>query len=162
RPIASMPHKNLVCRRSLVAAIAIVLLSVSTLPAAGPRALSQGTLPNDSRLGPLKDLDGYFPFAPPQTKEEWTTRAERVRRQILVAEGLWPMPTKTPLSAVIHGKIERPDYTVEKVYFESAPDFFVTGNLYKPKKISGKVPAVLFAHGHWKDARLSELDDAAI
>ena len=70
------------------------------------------------------------------------------------------MPTKTPLNAVIHGKIERPDYTVEKVYFESAPGFFVTGNLYRPKDVKGKVPGVLFAHGHWKDARLSEESEA--
>src|SRR5262245_40408307 len=106
-----MPSSNPSCRRLHLAALAAVLLTVSSLPAAGPRALSEGTLPNASRLGPLKDLDGYFPFAPPQTKEEWTTRAEHVRRQILVAEGLWPMPTKTPLHAVIHGKIDQPEYT---------------------------------------------------
>ena len=61
-----------------------------------------------------------------------------MRRQILVSQGLWPMPTKTPLNAVIHGKIERPEYTVEKVYFESAPGFFVTGNLYRPKNVQGQ------------------------
>ena len=77
-----------------------------------------------------------------------------MRRQILVAAGLWPMPTKTPLNAVIHGKIDRGEYTVEKVYFESAPGFFVTGNLYRPKNIKGKVPGVLFAHGHRENARL--------
>jgi dienelactone hydrolase len=63
------------------------------------------------------------------------------------------MPTKTPLNAVTHGKIDQGDYTVEKVYFESAPGFFVTGNLYRPKNITGKVPAVIFPHGHWTDAR---------
>ncbi len=129
---------------------------VTPLHAAGPRVLAPGTLPKDVRLQPLKDLNGYFPFTPPKSKSDWEVRAECVRRQILVAEGLWPMPTKTPLHAVIHGKIERPDYTVEKVYFESAPKFFVTGNLYRPKTVHGKVPGVLFAHGHWKDARLSE------
>jgi dienelactone hydrolase len=113
-------------------------------------------LPNDVRLQPLKDLNGYFPFEPPQSKEEWDKRAEYVRRQVLVSQGLWPTPTRTPLNAVIHGKIERPDYTVEKVFFESAPGFFVTGNLYRPKNVMGKVPGVLFAHGHWSDARLSE------
>ena len=128
----------------------------------GPRVLPEGRLPNDVRLNPLKDLDGYFPFTPPVSKEAWAKRADRVRRQILVAEGLWPMPTKTPLNAVIHGKIDRGDYTVEKVYFESAPGFFVTGNLYKPAKIVGKAPAVLFAHGHWKDARLSESSEAEL
>jgi dienelactone hydrolase len=123
---------------------------------APPRVLPQGELPDDVRLSPPKDLDGYFPFTPPKSKEAWEPRAERVRRQILVAEGLWPMPTKTPLNPVIHGRIDRDDYTVEKAYFESAPGFFVTGNLYRPKNPKGKVPAVLFAHGHWKDARLSE------
>src|SRR3989441_1283696 len=72
------------------------------------------------------------------------------------------MPTKTPLNAVIHGKTDRGEYTVEKVYFESAPGFFVTGNLYRPKNVSGKVPGVLFAHGHWADARLSESTDAEL
>ena len=132
------------------------------LVAGPPRSLPSGTLPNDARLKPLKDLNGYFPFDPPASAEAWAARADRVRRQIIVAEGLWPMPTKTPLNAVIHGRIDKGDYTVEKVYFESAPGFFVTGNLYRPKHITGKVPAVLFAHGHWKDARLSEATDEAV
>ncbi len=120
-----------------------------------PRVLPEGKQPDDARLQPLKDLDGYFPFNPPGSKAEWEKRAERVRRQILVSEGLWPMPTRTPLNAVVHGRIDRGDFTVEKVYFESAPGFFVTGNLYRPKHVAGKVPGVLFAHGHWTNARLS-------
>ncbi len=110
---------------------------------------------DDARRQPPKDLNGYFPFNPPSSLSEWEVRKEYVRRQILVAEGLWPMPTKTPLNAVVHGKLERDEYTVEKVYFESAPGFFVTGNLYRPKHVTGKVPGVMFAHGHWQDARLS-------
>ena len=138
-------------------AFALTLCAALPLVAAEvPRALPAGTLPSDSRLQPPKDLNGYFPFNPPGTKAEWDQRADYVRRQILVSQGLWPMPTKSPLNAVIHGKIEREEYTVEKAYFESAPGFFVTGNLYRPKNVQGKVPAVLFAHGHWQDARLSE------
>jgi dienelactone hydrolase len=136
----------------------ITLVVISQLAIAhnmAPRAFPEGTRPNDVRLEPLKDLDGYFPFAPPETKAAWEKRAEMVRRQVLVALGLWPMPTKMPLNAVIHGKIDRPEYTVEKVYFESAPGLFVTGNLYRPKNVQGKVPGVLFAHGHWRDARLA-------
>lgn len=108
----------------------------------------------DVRLQPLKDLDGYFPFTPPSSLPGWEQRKEYVRRQILVAAGLWPMPTKTPLNAVIHGRIDCDGYTVEKVYFESAPGFFVTGNLYRPKNIQGRVPGVMFAHGHRENARL--------
>jgi dienelactone hydrolase len=147
---------------NLVAFVLLCLASCSIVDAAAPRALPAGTLPNDVRLKPPKDLNGYFPFTVPQTKAEWDVRAEYVRRQVLVAEGLWPMPTKTPLNAVIHDKIDRPDYSVEKVYFESAPGFFVTGNLYRPKNVTGKVPGVLFAHGHWQDARLSEEPEAGL
>ncbi|MCC7335345.1 MAG: acetylxylan esterase [Pirellulaceae bacterium] len=107
----------------------------------------------DIRDQPLKDLDGYFPFNPPDSLDQWESRKAYVQRQILVATGLWPMPTKTPLNPVVHGKIEGDGYTVEKVYFESAPGFFVTGNLYRPTNIQGRVPGVLFAHGHRKDAR---------
>ena len=107
----------------------------------------------DSRVGPLKDLNGYFPFPAPKSVQEWEPRRDFVRRQLLVSQGLWPMPTKSPLNAVIHGKIDQGDYTVEKVYFESAQGFFVTGNLYRPKHITGKIPAVVFPHGHWTDAR---------
>jgi dienelactone hydrolase len=107
----------------------------------------------DARLGPLKDLNGYFPFPTPRSVQEWEPRRDFVRRQLVMSQGLWPMPTKTPLNAVIHGKIDQGDYTVEKVYFESAPGFFVTGNLYRPKNVTGKVPAVVFPHGHWTDAR---------
>ncbi|MCX6891370.1 MAG: acetylxylan esterase [Verrucomicrobia bacterium] len=121
-----------------------------------PRALPQGQLPKDPRLQPLKDLEGYFPFKPRETPAEWDLRAEQVRRELAVALGLWPMPEKTPLNAVIHGRIDQPDYTVEKVYFESIPGFFVTGNLYRPKGKSGRLPGVLCPHGHWKDGRFTE------
>src|SRR5262249_39732845 len=117
--------------RAIIAAI-LAAGALTTL-AEAPRALPVGQVPNDIRLQPPKDLDGYFPFTPPKSPGEWPQRAERVRRQVLVSQGLWPMPTKTPLNAVIHGKIDRDEYTVEKVYFESAPGFFVTGNLYRPK-----------------------------
>src|ERR1051325_181987 len=139
-----------------------ILMTAPLLFAAAPRVMPEGKLPDDTRLRPLKDLDGYFPFTPPTSKAEWQKRSERVRNQILISQGLWPMPSKMPLRPVIHGKIDRGEYTVEKVYFESVPGFFVTGNLYRPKKVSGKVPAVLFAHGHWTDARLTETPEAEL
>ncbi len=127
-------------------------------------AILVSTLANaeDIRLQPPKDLNGYFPFNPPSSLSEWDVRRDQVRRRILVAEGLWPMPTKTPLNPVVHGKVEGDGFTVEKVYFESAPGFFVTGSLWKPKVIKGTVPGVMFAHGHWQDARLALSDDEAV
>ena len=141
--------------RRLLQGLAMLVLAISSAPlyAEAPRALPEGTLPNDVRLQPLKDLDGYFPFQPSSSPAEWAVRAQRVRRQMLVALGLWPMPQKTPLNPVIHGKIDRGDYTVEKVYFESYPGFYVTGSLYRPKGKSGKLPAILCPHGHWNNGR---------
>ena len=108
----------------------------------------------DPRLGPWKTLDSGFPFTPPKTLEEWKTRSDAMRRQLLVALGMWPMPEKCPLDAKIFGPIDREDYTVEKVYFRSTPGHYVTGNLYRPKGGAKQLPAVLVAHGHWKDGRL--------
>lgn len=122
--------------------------------AAAPRVLPEGQLPQDARLGNPKTLDGYFPLTVPTSLEAWQKRAERVRRQLLVATGLWPMPvTEGPPRAVVHGAIDRGDYTVEKVYFESYPGHFVTGNLYRPKHKTGKLPGVLCPHGHWQNGR---------
>lgn len=80
----------------------------------GHRVLKEGTTPSDRRLGPLKNLDGYFPLVVPSSPDAWQARADAVRKQILVATGLWPMPTLAPLRPVIHGKIDRDEYTVEK------------------------------------------------
>src|SRR5690349_5702957 len=84
----------------------------------------------DVRLQPLKDLNGYFPFDPPKSKEAWAARAATVRRQVLVANGLWPLPTKTPLNAVVHGRVDRPDFTVDRVILETVPGHFLCGSLF--------------------------------
>ena len=143
-------------------AIGVVTLSAALAHAATPRVLPAGQLPKDARLAPPKDLDGYFPMAVPKTKDEWQARAEKVRNQMLVSQGLWPLPTRTPLNAVIHGKVDEGSYTVEKVYFESMPGFFVTGSLFRPKNASGKSPGVLSPHGHWGDGRFHDKGRQAV
>jgi dienelactone hydrolase len=143
-------------RRAATLVVCLSALAWQSARAEAPRVLPPGELPKDARLGKLNDLDGYFPFVPPQTKEEWDARAAQVRRRILVATGLWPMPNRTPPGAVVHGKIERDTYTVERVYLESYPGHFVTGSLYRPKGASGKLPAVLCPHGHWAGGRFHD------
>src|SRR5215203_2283283 len=65
----------------------------------------------DKRLEPARNLNGYFPMTVPATKEAWEKRRQDLREQLLVVNGLWPMPEKTPLNPTIHGKIDRDDYT---------------------------------------------------
>ena len=143
-------------------AIGVGLLVARGADAAGPRVLLEDKRPSDARLAPPKDLNGYFPFSVPATAEAWARRAERVRQQIALSQGLWPMPPRTPLNAVVHGLIDQGDYTVEKVYFQSVPGFYVTGNLYRPKGRSGRVPGVLFPHGHWNDGRFIDIGRQAV
>ncbi|HSI14378.1 MAG TPA: alpha/beta hydrolase family protein [Chthoniobacter sp.] len=134
-------------------------IGCSAFAAEIPRVLPAGELPKDVRLEPLKDLNGYFPFTPSASPAAWAFRAEEVRRQVKIAMGIWPEPTRTPLNAVVYGKIEGDGYTIEKVYFESMPGFFVTGSLFRPRE-AGRHPAVLCPHGHWKDARFIVRGDA--
>src|SRR5215469_14958756 len=121
------------------------------------RVLPPGEKPADSRLGKVRTLDDKdFFLRVPATKEAWEIRRTAVREQILVATGLWPLPVKTPLHAVVHGKIDRDTYTIEKVFFASYPGHYVSGNLYRPKNRSGRLPAVLSPHGHWANGRMYE------
>src|SRR5438132_4511039 len=116
----------------------------------------------DPRLSTLRTLYQGSGFVPPANKEEWQQRAQYLREQVLIAAGLWPMPPKPDLKALIHGKVEREDYTVEKVFFQSHPGFYVTGNLYRPKGKTGPFAAVLCPHGHWANGRFNETPEKAI
>jgi len=110
--------------------------------------------PRSQALFSLYDHD--HPWTPPSTLEEWKVESQRIRERVLVACGLWPMPEKEPLKPVIHGAVDRGDYTVERVYFASLPGHYVTGSLYRPKKTNGKIPAVLCPHGHWANGRFTD------
>jgi hypothetical protein len=90
-------------------------------------------------------------------------RAQKVRSQITTKAGaenyvagvrekiarcFGPFPEKTPPNAKITGKVERDAYTIEKVIFESRPQFYVTANLYLPKGVNGPRPGVVAVCGH--------------
>ena len=133
----------------ILSGLLVLVAVVTTSPAQG-QDNSETARPEttDGRLGPPRTLNDYFPFRQVKDLDEWKVRAQQIRQRVQVAMGLWPEPTRTPLNAVIHGKVDRPDYTVEKVFFESFPGHFVTGNLYRPKGFSGARPAILSPHGH--------------
>ncbi len=84
------------------------------------------------------------------TQAEWEARAATIRQGILKGAELVPLPTRTPLNAVNHSIRTHGNYSVENVYFESLPGFFITGNLYRPAGpgATGIHPAMLIPHGH--------------
>jgi dienelactone hydrolase len=87
----------------------------------------------------LKDID---------TLEKWKARERTDREALFDMLGLNPLPDKSDLKATVTGKVERANFTVEKVHFQSRPQLYVTGNLYLPKNLDKPAPAILYLCGH--------------
>ncbi len=87
-----------------------------------------------------------------RTVSRISTGADVAKRKAYVRErmlsALGGFPEHTPLNARVVGVLDRDGYQVEKVIFESQPQFYVTGNLYLPKSGQPPYPAVLFPLGH--------------
>ena len=87
------------------------------------------------------------------TAAEWERRRGSVRRELLYALGLDPLPQRTPLEAKITGTINRPGFRVEKVVFQSLPRLYVTANFYLPEsqRPPKNLPTILYVCGHSPD-----------
>lgn len=84
----------------------------------------------------------------PLTGNQWRKTLTARRRCWLDMLGLWPRPDRTPLKATVTGMLNRSDYVVEKIHFQSVPGAYVPGNLYRPATIKERLPAVLYLCGH--------------
>ena len=86
----------------------------------------------------------------PGSREEFEKRRARQRPEIMRDLGLDPLPARTPLKARITGILQRRGYRIEKLAFESRPNFLVTAHLYVPDGAAGrKLPVIVNPHGHW-------------
>ncbi|MBN2410472.1 acetylxylan esterase, partial [candidate division KSB1 bacterium] len=81
-----------------------------------------------------------------QTKADWVKRQTQVKETLFKIVG--PFPEKTPLKPRVTGVIQKPGYRIEKIIFESMPDYYVTGCVFIPDGIKGKRPAILNVIGH--------------
>ncbi len=94
-----------------------------------------------------KAISAEAMLIPPSKQQlEWSEDERRTRW--LQCLGLWPLPERTPLEAEVTGTLERDDYLLEKVHFQSVPGAHVAGNIYRPKEIDEPLPAVLYLCGH--------------
>jgi hypothetical protein len=89
-------------------------------------------------------------LAVPLSKAEWNASLAKRREMWREMLGLSPLPPRSPLHATITGTLARGDYVVEKVHFQCLPGAYVVGNLYRPAKPEGRLPAVLYLCGHTK------------
>lgn len=112
-------------------------------------ALMQGLPDQDSRLTQVRHLNLRYDLPAYRTAGEWRQRAEALRWQVQIACGLFPPLPKPPLNLrriVCYEEDE--EVVVERVALETFPHFYLTGNLYRPKKGKPPYPAVLHPHGH--------------
>lgn len=89
------------------------------------------------------------------TPEQWRQRQQRTRGRLIEMFG--DFGPKCPLNARIVGKLDRPQYTIEKLVFESQPRYYCTANVYVPKNRPFPAPAVLFTCGHSAEGKAYHL-----
>lgn len=86
-----------------------------------------------------------------RTKKDAETYIRDVRKKFMDCFGPWP--EKTPLNPAVIDILERNTYTIEKVTFESRPDFVVTANLYLPKNKPVALPGIVGTVGHGRTSK---------
>jgi dienelactone hydrolase len=128
--------------------------------------LAYGQVPaTDSRNTDIPNTDTHFTARSYRTLAEWQERRAHLRKQILSAAGLLPMPAKTPLHPQVFGRIENRTYSIEKVLLETLPGYYLGGNLYRPlgkPAPAGGFPAIVSPHGHWSQGRLENTAVASV
>ena len=88
-----------------------------------------------------------------KTPEQFHQRQADLKKKFIAALG--GFPKKTPLNARVTGKLDRGDYRIEKVIYESQPNHHVTATLYIPKG-KGPFPGVLVPCGHSSNGKASD------
>ncbi|MEP7269999.1 MAG: acetylxylan esterase [Acidobacteriota bacterium] len=149
-----------------ILAMTAMLISIDSEPSLAQRSEE---LDFASGLGEFSNIRNMLPahvrqlaFALLAERERQVARlsspqdvAERkvyIRQRMLRALG-GELPARTPLNARTVGVLDRGDYKIEKVIFESQPRFYVTANLYLPKPGRGRSPGILFPLGHEEGAK---------
>ena len=87
----------------------------------------------------------------PTALADWETQRSRIKEQLLNSWGRFPTE-KCALEPRVLGELQRGDYRVEKLLFQTRPGIWMTANAYVPAGV-GRRPAVLCVHGHWRGAK---------
>jgi dienelactone hydrolase len=75
--------------------------------------------------------------------------------------GTWPEVPKT-IPTRITKTIEAEGYAIENLLYQSRPDVWVTGNLYRPNPKRERMPVILIVHSHHAPKEQGELQDMGV
>ena len=94
-------------------------------------------------------IEASFPGAI-KSPQDWMQERPRLRREYFDMLGLWPLPEKGPLRGTVTRTLDRGDYVVEMLHYQSRPGLYVTGNfIARPKAPPGeRLPADSYVCGH--------------
>jgi len=77
---------------------------------------------------------------------DWRERQGSLRETLMDIVG--PFPEKTSLNAKVLRIINKDDYRVEHIVFESQPGFYVPSTIFIPGDLKDKAPVVIYTVGH--------------
>ena len=102
------------------------------------------------------ELGAAGPYAAARTVEEWEERKRFIAGVISAKTGIDFGKRCDNTACVITGELRRGAYSVENVYWQTLEHYYVAGNIFLPAVRTGKIPAVLLPHGHFKHGRFNE------
>lgn len=113
--------------------------------------LAQRILPPDEARGMMQAFveKQIEPLPLPGSLEDWTTRREALRQEVLKIIGIDDLiPARWDLKLTNKGTIQREGYRIDKITFETYPGFVNAALLYIPEGINGRVPGIVSISGH--------------
>lgn len=86
-------------------------------------------------------------------QQSWEQRKAELKTCLISSLRLNNLPTRPASKPVISAIRKFDGYTVENIAIETLPGLWVSGSLYRPAKIKGKIPVVLNPDGHFSKGR---------
>ncbi|MFD2788403.1 acetylxylan esterase [Arenibacter sp. H213] len=80
-----------------------------------------------------------------RTKLDWLSYRDSIK---IILNSPLSKFAKTPLNPQLTGVVDREDFRVEKIIFESHPGFYVTASLFLPNQRQDPAPAIIYTSGH--------------
>lgn len=91
----------------------------------------------------------------PSSKSEWVPYKQNLKLKIEKKVGVY-INHALPLKMRETGEVQMDGFSIKNILFQTRPEVYATASLYVPNA-QGPFPAVVVTHGHWPDARRSEI-----
>ena len=127
----------------LGACLGVAELAAQSTPKAKPQLRMGDALTESEAKLELDSLQAKI-----DSLSDWKTRRETVKQGILEGMDLLDPPPKTDLKPYYAETRDYDGYTATDVAIQSYPGFYVTGTLFRPTDVEGKLAGILCPHGH--------------